>query len=269
MDWNRTQTIFIVVFLVLNIFLSLLYLNKVNEAQSVEVPAEKTIESRLKDDNIHYTVLPNTIESVAYISGQVRTFVKGDFSFPNQTVKIVNGTDVVSNFVVPKKLRNTNEDASFTEFISHHVVGGNLYKLWGVNREERYAIFFQQMSGQTIYYNKNGFVKLYWNEEDEVYKYEQTMLQNLKTLEQQENILPPIQVIQTLYSKGLLKANSHITYMKLGYSTLVQLTETQVFAPTWEVRVKHNDEENEFFVNAVEGKIVDIKKDVTIIENGQ
>lgn len=269
MDWNRTQTIFIAVFLVLNVFLYSLYLNKVNEAQNVEVPAEKTIESRLKEDDIQYAVLPNTVDAVAYISGRVRTFVKEDFVFPNQKIKIVNGTDIVSNFIAPKKLRNMNEDASFTEFVSTHVLGGSSYKLWGVNREEKYAIFFQHMNGQTIYYNQNGFVKVYWNEDDEVYKYEQTMLESLKTFEQQENILPPIQVIQTLYSKGLLKPNSHITYMKLGYSTLVQLTETQVFAPTWEVRVKHNSEENEFFVNAVEGKVVDIKKDVTIIEDEQ
>ena len=52
--------------------------------------------------------------------------------------------------------------------------------------------------------------------------------------------------------------------MKLGYSTLIQVTQTQVFAPTWEVRVQVADgKEEQYFVNAVEGKVIDIQKDYT------
>ena len=60
-------------------------------------------------------------------------------------------------------------------------------------------------------------------------------------------------------AKNLLKPNSQITSMKLGYSTLVQLTQKQVFAPTWEVRVKSPDGTEEFFINAFEGKVIEFK----------
>jgi len=41
----------------------------------------------------------------------------------------------------------------------------------------------------------------------------------------------------------------------------VQLTEKQVFAPTWRVHVELHDGKNEdYFINAVEGKIIEFNK---------
>lgn len=243
-----------------------MYLDRYNEAQNVEILGEKTIESRLKEDNISYEVLPTTVHTATYISGRVKTFNKKDFAFLNQTIQIRHDTEVTSILNVPVKLRNVEDESSFTDFLKVNVLNGDSYTLWKVNRDKRYALFFQQIDGDTIYYNQNGFVKVYWNKTGEVYQYEQTMLERLENLEQQENILPPIQVIQALYSKGLLKNDSHITQMRLGYSTLVQLTQTQVFTPTWEVRVKSADGTEEFFVNAIEGKVLEIQNDITDTE---
>lgn len=268
-DWSKTKSIFIIVFLVLNVFLYSLYVNRHNEAQNVEVLGEKTIEARLKDDNISYAVLPNTIDTASYISGRVKTFVDTEFSFANQNIQIENDTHIMSTLSTPVKLRNIEDDSSFTGFLHDHVLGGTSYILWEVNREAGYAIFFQRVDTHTIYYNQNGYVKIYWNSQNEVYQYEQTMLERLEDLEQKEDILPPIQVIQALYTKGLLKTDSRIVSMKLGYSTLVQLTQTQVFAPTWEVRVKSDDGDEEFFVNAVEGKVIEIQNDLTDINDAE
>lgn len=238
-----------------------MYLNRHNEAQNVEILGENTIESRLQDDHITYGALPNSVDTASYISGRVKVFNNGDFLFSDQNIQIENGTDIIATMNSPVKLRNIGDDSSFTEFVNTHVENGIFYALWEVNKEERYAVFFQRADTSTIYYNQNAFVKIYWNEDNKVYQYEQTMLERLEKLEQKEDIISPIQVIQALYSKGLLKPNSRITHMKLGYSTLVQLTQTQVFAPTWEVRVKSPDGEEEFFVNAVEGKVIEIQQD--------
>lgn len=78
----------------------------------------------------------------------------------------------------------------------------------------------------------------------------------LRKWSKEESVIPPLQIIQTLYAKGTLKSESQITQMKLGYSTLVKLTRTQVLVPTWEVQVKLADDTiEEYFVNAVEGKL--------------
>lgn len=267
MDWSRTKSIFIVVFLILNIFLYSLYLNRYNEAKDIEVPGEKTIEARLKDDNITYGTLPNNIESASYMTAQVHKFILPEFSNSNQQIEFKddNNTKARVIFMRPVKLRNVSDDASFTDFALANIIEGASYALWKVDREERVAIFFQKANNRMFYYS--GSLKIKWNANNEVTMYEQTMIDNIEEMEQQESVIPPLQIIQTLYAKGTLKSESQITQMKLGYSTLVKLTRTQVLVPTWEVRVKLSDgTSEEYFVNAVEGKVIEIQEDKQEIE---
>ncbi|QDQ00723.1 transcriptional regulator [Lysinibacillus fusiformis] len=261
MDWNRTKSIFIIVFLILDIFLYSVYFKRYNEAQSVEIPGEKTIGVRLEDDNITYGALPNSIESATYISGKVHNFT-AEFVNSNHQVDISDGTRARVILASPVKLRNVNDDTSFTEFVQANIKEGTSYALWKIDREERVAIFFQKINNRMLYYNKSGLIKVQWNTNNEVTMYEQTMIDSIEEMEQQESVIPPLQILQTLYAKGLLKPDSRITQMKLGYSTLVYLIRTQVLVPTWEVRVKLSDgETEEYFVNAVEGNVIEIQGD--------
>lgn len=265
MDWSKSKSIFIAVFLILDIFLYTLYLDRHTEAQQYKVLGEKDIEARLKDDNITYHALPMNIEPASYISARVSKFKAEDLQLQNfQNVSIENDSKLLVTMEEPVKLRNINDKTSFTEFVQMNVPNGAFYTLWEVDTENKTATFFQQVNDRTVYYNINGVVTIYWNEEEEVVMYEQTMLENIEAYEEKENLLPPIQVIQALYAKGLLKPDSRIVQMNLGYSTLVQLTQAQVFVPTWEVRVETADGMiEEYFVNAVEGKVIDVKIDLT------
>lgn len=262
MDWSKSKSIFIFVFLILNVFLYTQYLGVYTQGQQVGILGEKTIETELKDDNITYIELPNTIKSVSYISGKVRQFNETDF--PKNSLMDIDIEDqhlIKATFNTPIELREI-QDQALVDFVNYYVDEGDRYVLWEVNEENRYALFFQRINDRTLYYNVSGFVKIYWNEDEEVYKYEQTMLEKIEELEQEEVVFSPIQVIRALYLKNLLNSNSHVTSMNLGYSTLVQLKQSKVFvfAPTWEVRVRTEDGENEeHFVNAVEGKVIDIQ----------
>lgn len=261
MDWNRTKSIFIFVFLILNIFLYYFYLNRYNEAQSVEIPGEKTIEARLKEDNITYGSLPNSNEFVVYITGKVHKFTPTEFTKSNQQANIKGDDDTLVHvdMINPVKLRNDDE-TSITEFVRANVKDGDSYALWKVDREQRTAIFFQKKGNRMFYYNESALLKVQWNMDNEVTMYEQTMLDNIEEMEKQETVIPPLQIIQTLYNKSLLKPDSHITQMKLGYSTMGYLTQKQVLVPTWEVQVKLDGETEEYFVNASEGNVIEIQE---------
>lgn len=270
MDWNKTKTIFIVVFLILNAFLYSQYLSSYNEAQKVEVLSEKKVDAMLEDDNIRYGPLPDHIETAPYISTKVRAFTSKDLPMANnQTGVIVKDTKLIVTLSKPIQLAEKEVTrATLNEFVKLYVNGAANYSLWEINEETRTAIFFQHVNNQTFYYNLNGHIKVYWNENNEITSYEQTMLEKVEALEQQETVLQPIKVIELLYTRNLLKPNSQITAMKLGYSTLVQITETQVFTPTWEIRVKLDEGKEEvFFINAVAGKVIELgfeeKEEVT------
>ncbi|MEK4630471.1 MAG: two-component system regulatory protein YycI [Solibacillus sp.] len=269
MDWSRTKSIFIWVFLILNIFLYTQYLESYNEGETIEIIGETTkIESRLKEDNITYIALPNNNETASYYSGQIKNFLPSDLPyFANQIARIENDNKLLVTMEKPVKLQGTATLDSYTAFVHSYVHEGSSYELWGFDEKKREATFFQKVNNLTLYYNVRGYVKIYWNEDNRVYAYEQTILEKHEKLEKQKNLITPIQVLQILYGNNLLKPNSEIVNIKLGYSTIVQITQTQVFAPTWEVRVKRDNGNQEVhFVNAVDGKIVDIQNDLTEVE---
>lgn len=235
------------------------------EAQQVKVPSEKTIEARLKDDQITFNMLPTHIETAPYISAKVMNFNEEDIEVENFQHVSMEDNKLIVTLKEPVKLRNVKDRASFNEFVRNNVYNGFSYLLWEINEEEQSATFFQRVEDKTIYYNIHGVIKIYWNEDNEVIMYEQTMLYDFEKFEEEENLLTPLQIIQVLYARSLLRQESHIADMNLGYSTLVQTTQTQVFVPTWKVRVIGPSEtEEEYFVDAVKGKIIDVQSDLTV-----
>ena len=53
MDWSKTKTIFIVVFLILNVFLVSTFISKVSES-NLDTLGQWTIDEQLKSENIKY-----------------------------------------------------------------------------------------------------------------------------------------------------------------------------------------------------------------------
>ncbi|MGE7623373.1 two-component system regulatory protein YycI [Viridibacillus sp. NPDC096237] len=260
MDWSKTKTIFIIVFSILNVFLYSLYVNRYNEEQEIETYAETTIADRLKSENITIKGLPAENQKTSYISGQIKQFKPTDFKkIGDQHFNIINGPMRTLKFEKPVSLKNI-EDISLTEFMAEYVSGGETYKLWRIDEEKREAIFFQKINNRIIYFNKNAMVTLHWNKDLAVTGYDQTMLESLEAVGEKSTLFTAIEAIKVLYKKGLLKQDSKIDKPQLGYSTFAPLIETQVLSPTWHIHVVFVEgDEADYFINAVDGQVIDIQ----------
>ena len=263
LDWNKTKTIFIVAFSILNIFLYLLYLDRYTEAQKVQVLGETSIEDSLKGDNISYGELPIYNEEMSYVSADVSDFSEVELAkFKNQDFTITEGTILHSELNMTFNIQNSKGDYKFTEFLTDHVPYGSDYLLWEVVEENQFAIFFQKVDQFPIYFNYNAMLIIYWDEDGNITNYQQERFGEFDSFNKKKDILSPLDVINTLYSRDYLKKDSTVTDIVLGYSTLITLTKTQVFAPTWRVRVELKEGEFEdHFVNAIEGKIVEFQRE--------
>ncbi|MEB7773177.1 two-component system regulatory protein YycI [Kurthia gibsonii] len=268
MDWSKTKTIFIIVFSILNVFLYSVYINNYNEEQELEVLGESNIESDLKNANISVGNLPVSTEKVTYVSGKINTFDNFDFDqvTKNQIITVSDNMIIEGTMKKPEKLEALNEK-TLTEFLKRTVFKGEEYRLWQINKSAREATFFQVMNDKTIFYNQSATIKVYWSEKEEITKYEQTMFGSLKAIGEKSMLIKPIQAIKTIFEKGYLKDHTTISFVNLGYSTLVPLTETQVLSPTWHIRAMVPDEngrkkQQDFFVNAVDNQILDIEKNI-------
>ena len=265
MDWNKTKTIFIIVFSILNIFLYWMYVNKYNEGKNVELIGETDTPTRLKDENI--TVKSEQIDglNVSYISGKIKQFTQDELSgLTNQRIQLnEDSTKLEAKVLNPTPLAEIT-DESLTDFVTKNIYKGGSYKLWKIDRKNSEAIFFQSTENSMIYYNQNAEIKIYWNDHLEITHYEQKMFDSLKSFGEKSKLYSTQQAIKQILDKGYLLPNSTITKTQLGYSTLVPLTEIQVLSPTWYIHVslEQNGEhrETDYFVNAVDGTIVDIEQ---------
>lgn len=267
MDWNKTKTIFIIVFSILNVFLISLYLNRYNESQQIDKPSDTPIDEKLFLDNIKILETDNEIKEASYVSGTVHNFSLEEVEgLENQIVEIPFNDKLVSTFKEPIKLTDEN---TLEKLVSEQVIRGSVYGLWEIDEENKTAVLFQQVNKRLVYYNTKAKLVVHWNDKNELIGYEQTILDELENYNVSQKLLPHLQIVNILFDNLLLKPDSTINKIELGYSTLAQLTETQVFAPTWHILVEQVDGTmEEHFVNAVEGRIIDIPKetDIQVVE---
>ncbi|MFC7366338.1 MULTISPECIES: two-component system regulatory protein YycI [Bhargavaea] len=255
MDWSKTKTIFIVVFAILNVFLFSLYLNR---SENLEVLGETSIEDRLRVDDITYGDLPETKEAFR-VSGELMPVSTTELrELAGQTPRITGENTLISELEEPFGLEDSKGKLNFEDFLEKYVTNGKDYTLWEVDEENRVATFFQEYDGRTIFYNENSTLTVHWNAEREVTRYEQSMLYNLKDINEKKTLNTPLQAISLLSRSGSLQPGSDVREVKLGYSPLVQLTQTQVLVPTWHIHVELDDGTTaDHFVNAVDNKIMD------------
>lgn len=261
MDWSRIKTIFILTFLVLNIYLVYQFLNTRNEAQ-YEILKEASFEEKLKNDDIRYEELPETTKE-KYISVKPRVFTSEDLAKEKlQVVTIGDGTSLQGEVEKPFKLSNKFDPIEFAAYVKTNILYGDQYHFWEKDDEAKTITYFQQYKNKTFYYNNNAKLTFYFNEKNEVISYRQTYLDVIDEISDEEEVLTPLRAMETLYKKGLLKPKSKITKIELGYSTLVDLTANQVLTPTWMIVA---DGEVNLFVHAFEGHVIPLNNEENII----
>jgi regulatory protein YycI of two-component signal transduction system YycFG len=240
MDWSKTKTIFIITFLILDLFLAYQFLEKRDEGQ-LDMIAEISIEEQLAEEKITYI-------SKVFSDEEMKKVKK-------QTVTRLNDYVLQGTFNEPVSLPDSNVSFRLNQFIKENILYGDSYELWDIDKENKTITFYQHYKGKIIYDNASGSAMLviHLNEQDEMVSYEQSLLSNVEKMDDSQEILPPIKAIENLFQKSELTSGSKVTKVELGYYTFAPLSSSQVLTPTWHIVV---DEKIDYFVNAFEGQII-------------
>ncbi|WP_071393133.1 two-component system regulatory protein YycI [Bacillus tuaregi] len=273
MDWSKIKTIFIISFLILDLYLVYEFFKIWDESQYevVKPEVEESIEKRLKVDEIEYVTLPKSFVEDYYLKAKPKEFKEEDLvdnsTLKNQTTKVTAGTILESELNEPLKVSDKFGPSELNSFIKNHILYGDEYRYWEESNDDKMIIYTQHFEGKTLFENDNGKLIFYLNDNNEIESYRQTYLEEIVKLSKSEKIIQPIKAIETLYSNDFIKPKSSITEVELGYYTLVDES-AQVLNPAWCFVV---DGKEKLFVSAFEGKIVELKekekeKDKSIVE---
>lgn len=262
MEWSKTKTIFILIFLILDLFLVFQFIEKRTIGQ-LDYIAESTIEEQLEADDITFGELPKENGNETYIIGKRKMFTHDEVkNLENQKVSFLMDEWIISEFNEPISLPTEGVEAFLQQIVEKNVIAGSQYIYWGWNKKTNKLLFFQTYNGKPLYFNENAMLSLQLNEENELIGYEQTLLIDLRKIAEEgsnQKVLPPLRAIENLYKKNYLSPGSHVTSVELGYYKNVSLAgDGQFFAPTWHISV---DDNTSYFVNAIEGQVMEFIQD--------
>jgi regulatory protein YycI of two-component signal transduction system YycFG len=261
LDWSRIKTIFILTFLVLDLFLAIQYYQKRSNYQ-LDVIAESSIEEQLKENDITYGQLPKNSLKESYIAGNSKEFTE-------KTVAGMKGQSIeIYKDVIQSRLKNLvkipekNRIFFLENFVKEYVWNGSSYRFCRIDENSRTIYFCQIYKDRLIYNIESSVVEIKYNENREIYAYRQRYLEDLKDMVDKENVqevLPAIKAIENLYVKDELKPGDSVTQVDFGYYTVIPLSTGEKFiAPAWHLVV---NEEQDYFVNAIEGQVNKIEEE--------
>jgi regulatory protein YycI of two-component signal transduction system YycFG len=262
MDWSKTKSIFIIVFLVLDIFLLTIFMNKIRGSK-LDALGQTTIEETIKAANIEYP--PKLSEEPvkdAIISANTNKFTEEDIEkLDDQEVNAVNDNTINSTLKEPVPISENFSPDDLKGFLKEHIVNGEQYSFWKFNKDDQTIVYFQTYKGRTIFNNSNGQLVLYLNTDREIVSYKQTLLKNLKELTGKKQLVTPFDALRFLVENNEIENGSKIVDVpSLGYSTFTPIDDYKVLAPTWHFIVEKDGKKEDLFINAVEAQIVEITK---------
>ncbi|WP_077358992.1 two-component system regulatory protein YycI [Virgibacillus halodenitrificans] len=259
MQWNQIKTLFILCFLILDVYLLMQFMEKQERADvGVLTSQEETsFESKLEQEDITISDNEVEIEKDSYISVLRREYSDKELSqladLDKQDVEVIDKNLIVSKFEEPIAIPDKAQSADISKLVKSHIIHPEDFTFWGWNKDRNALLFFQEKENRPIYFNENGMLLVYLNKDNEMEYYTQTMLGEAEEQGDLRTLTKPMKAIEILYNANELYAEDNITNTEIGYHTRIPLANgKQVFAPTYKITV--NGERN-YFINAIEGHI--------------
>ncbi|WP_158638635.1 two-component system regulatory protein YycI [Metabacillus litoralis] len=262
MEWNKTKTIFILAFLILDIFLAIEFY-KLQYKTDYEIMKEATIEEKLAVENITYKKkLPEVEGKSFYITAKSKEFTLEELP-KNQTLVLSSSSNsfrsINMEFDNPLPIPETNLENRINQILKDHILYGDKYQYWYTDGVSENIICIQRYGGRNIFQSKDDHIGMviFQVEKNQIVGYEQSLLEDIKEVEEKESAVPALKAIEALYNKNFLTANSEVKNIQYGYYTHIPLTNQQILAPTWHIIVETDTKETkDFYVNALEGDVL-------------
>lgn len=261
MQWSQIKTLFILCFLILDVYLLIQFFDK-QEKNDLDVKEgeESSIEQQLRLEEIE---LPDDLQDKdkeqSYISVERKDLSEDDLDdipdSDNQDSIIVDDNLLVSKFEDPISVE---EKEDVKKEVKDNVMSASEFTYGGWNTDLNVITFFQKKRDHPVYYNDKGLLLLYLNDDKEIIGYTQTMLgeENEDFDTSEKSLIEPIHAIDTLYNKRELYTGEEVTDVSLGYYTSQPIvSDEQTFAPTWGITIKGKNGERNYFIHADEGTV--------------
>ncbi|MFQ3546518.1 two-component system regulatory protein YycI [Halobacillus rhizosphaerae] len=262
MQWGQIKTLFILSFLVLDLFLFQQFLNKQTNEELSTLPQE-TVDQK----DIDFSAVPNEkAPAIDVIRASPDEFTSDNLSEiekldkSEQEYSIKKNRLLVSKFKDPIKI---DEDHIVSQ-VSENIPFANQYSYWTWNKDKNALLFFQKANNRTIYYNKGGSLVIHVKD-GKMVSYSAALLNIADSSSFSSGddaaVLSARDAASSL--RPALSSGDKITDTSIGYYSRVNLefgveNGAQVFNPTWKFTVNGK---KDYFVDGLQGTLLNMEED--------
>lgn len=247
MNFRKIEWIFLIAFVVLDIFLGFMFV-QTSSSTSTKTSSDSatTVISEMRADNISFKN-PNTKESTGYyIAGNNESGLKQHLSqLTEQTARVQSNGKLTSTLRTVQALDGDNLKADLTSFMQQatNVIHGDEYVYDAALSSSGDYVFVQKVADGEIL-TGTGQVHLIVNKNNQLTNYTQSYVNNVKTLREKAVTISEKKALVALYQYNQVSNNSRIVWGRLGYSRLLKLKDSSVYVPTWIFAVRSKNSTN-------------------------
>ncbi|MEB6612560.1 two-component system regulatory protein YycI [Staphylococcus pasteuri] len=253
MNWKLTKTLFIFVFILVNIFLVGIYVDKVNKSQINEAESDNRVNFQQEEIKVPVDVLNKDVKDtkMQQITAQSKNF--SSYAKKHSSLSTSDSGKTINGEIDSTVNVSDNNLKEIKNYMKDNIFGGKNYQLSKMNSDS--MTFEQTYNGYPIMNNSKALLKFNINDH-KASSYKQTMMNDIQAAKgsnsSKSQVIGPRKAIEALYFNRYLKRHDEVVDARLGYYSVVKETNVQLLQPNWEIKVKHNgkDKTKTYYVEA-------------------
>lgn len=244
MDFRRIEWLFLVAFIVIDIFLFAAFQRDTSSqsdtTSSRTTNSDTTIIKEMRADNITFKSPSKKSTEGYYIATTNDSEIKSDLtSLSDQAVKYDEGL-ITSTF----KTAITNVDTQHPDKTLDAVVANTALILNGAQYQynaqlssQNTVVYTQRVAGSQLY-TRYGQLRFSLTNDGTVTGYTQGYLNDVSTLRERTATISERKALIWLYQYNQIQNNTKVVWTKLAYTRYFTLKNSSVYIPTWIIAVK-------------------------------
>lgn len=265
MDFKKVETIFLITFLFLNVYLFISYINRHDIQQASTAPGQVNLIREMEQIGIELPVFLDEEEDVFYIQADSHELLEENIDqLENQAGSIAQDgslyTSILSDPIVlegnPEDGFTSDDIAALNSFVnSNAVLFGEDYSFLRFDQSQSRFIYAHNAQGLPIA-DGTSEISLFYGSDGNIISYQQTYAGPVTAQGSSQSIITDRQAIEELFRNHMISSNSVISQPILTYHRTLHLEDLSMYGPVWYVPVNDGSGERILRVDAFEGTVV-------------
>lgn len=271
MNFKKVEIIFILAFLILDVFLINIFLNKYvgSPSQAIENKSVDIV-TEFKANNIQYDEMSDEVLRIPFIRALKTPLDEEDVlkvTEDTQGVE-VNANQILGQINTPIQLEGVDAEtpagdlsdsalASLNQFISREIYQGNQYRFNSYDKVAGTVTYAQVTASGAVIADGTGEIVFQVNDDFSVYAYDQTITGDTAIQGEERTVISEQQALENAYLNNSIPAESTIVRSFLGYRVTLVLDEMTLYHPVWTLLIRTSEGTTQrVFVDGINGSIM-------------